>query len=168
MVARMLIALIALTLSAEPVKLASEKGKAVEVKGKLEDGVTLEDLSWAESSSMACFPATQNAKFRGPHVMYVAQLPPRSEMTITVKPDDASTDLSLWAYSIGEVRLPPKVPSCVSCEADHKWDRPMKGKTQDSSRSVKLRAIQNPYQVVIGVSGPAGAKGGYTLSVDVK
>ena len=165
----MLITLIALTtLAAEPTKIASEKGKAVEVKGKLEDGAPIENLDWAASSSMACWPATQNTKFRGPHVMYVTQLPTKSEMTITVKPDDESSDLSLWAYSIGEVRLPPEVPSCVSCEADHKWDRPVKNKTQDSSRSVKLRAIQNPYQVVIGVSGPAGAKGGYTLTVSVK
>ena len=90
-------------------------------------------------------------------------------MTITVKPDDEATDLSLYAYSIGEVRLPPNLPSCVSCEADHKWDRPKKGKTQDSSRSVQLRAIGNPYSVVIGVTGPAAAsKGGYTLTVSVK
>jgi hypothetical protein len=148
----------------------SEKGKKVEVKGDLSTGKPIEDLSWAANSSVACFPATQNEKFRGPHVLFRTSLPTRSEMFITVKPDDDSKDLSLYAYSIGQgkPRVVPDLPSCVSCEAEHKWDRPKKGKTQDSSRTIRLNAIQNPYDVVIGVSGPKDATGAFTLSIETK
>lgn len=148
----------------------AEKGKKVEVKAKLEDGKPIEDLSWAASSSVACFPATQNAKYRGNHVLFRSELPAKSVMTITVKPDDEKTNLSLYAYSIGanSERVVPDLPSCVSCESDEKWDRPKKNKTQDSSRTVKLDAVGNPYNVVIGVSSPAGQTGGFTLSVTLE
>jgi hypothetical protein len=151
-----------------PVK--AEKGKRVEVKAKLEDGKPIEDLSWASNSSVACFPATQNAKYRGPHVLFRSELPPRSVMTITVTPDDPKTNLSLYAYSIGATseRVVPDLPSCVSCESDEKWDRPKKNRTQDHTRSVKLNAIANPYNVVIGVSGPAGEVGGFTVAVELQ
>ncbi len=149
----------------------SEKGKKVSAQGKLEEGAPIEDLSWAANSSVACFPATQNERFRGNHVLYWTSLPPRSVMTITVTPDDPAADMSIYAYSIGTTNfaVPPKLASCVSCEAEHKWDRPKKGKTQDHTRTVKLNAIGNPYNVVIGVAGPKGVvSSGYTLSVDVQ
>ncbi len=149
----------------------SEKGKTVEVKGKMEAGKPMEDLSWAANSSMACFPATQNEKFRGNHVMFATDLPPRSIMTVTVVPDDPKQDLSIWGYSVGTTNFttPPKIPSCVACEAEHKWDRPKRGKTQDHTRTISFNAIANPYNVLIGVSGPAGATaGGFTLKVELK
>lgn len=129
----------------------------VTVSGKLENGVAIQDLEWASTSSMACFPATENAKFQAKHVMYATQIPRRSTMIIKVIPKDPNVDLSLWAYSIGtgDFFVPPKVPRAVSCEYDAKWDRPWKGKTQDHTRSVELRAVGNPYNILIGVSGPA-------------
>lgn len=149
----------------------SEKGKTVEVKGDFKDGAPIADLSWAANSSVACFPATQNDKFRGNHVLYATSLPPRSVMNITVTPADPKQDVSIYAYEVGtnNFALPPDLHSCVSCEAEHKWDRPKKGKTQDHRRSVRLNAIGNPYNVVIGVSGPAAAKAGaFTLSVQLE
>ncbi len=149
----------------------SEKGKSVSAKGKMEDGKPIEDLTWAANSSMACFPATQNEKFRGNHVMFATDLPPKSIMTVTVVPDDPKQDLSIWGYSVGtdNFRTPPGIPSCVACEAEHKWDRPKRGKTQDHTRTITFNAIGNPYNVLIGVSGPKGATaGGFTLKVDLK
>lgn len=144
-----------------------EKGKTVTVQGKLESGAPV-DLGFAAKSSVACFPATQNEKFRGPHVFFGTQLPPRSIVELTVTPADPSQDLSIYAYEIGTNAhtLPPDLSSCVSCEAEHKWDRPKRGKTQDHTRTVKLNAIGNPYNVVIGVSGTAAAtKGAFTLTL---
>jgi len=149
----------------------SQKGKTVTVTGKLESGAPIDDLSWAANSSVACFPATQNVRFRGNHVLYATQLPPRSIMTITVTPDDPAADVSIYAYTIGTTNyaLPPQLSSCVSCEAEYKWDRPKRGKTQDHTRTIKLNAIGNPYNVVIGVSGPKEAvSGGYTLSISIQ
>jgi hypothetical protein len=144
-----------------------EKSKTVTADGKFENGATIADLGFASKSSVACFPATQNEKFRGHHVFFGTQLPPRSIVEITVTPKDPSQDVSIYAYEIGTTAhtLPPELSSAVSCEAEHKWDRPKRGKTQDHTRTVKLNAIGNPYNIVVGVSGPAAAtKGGFTVS----
>ncbi len=147
----------------------SEKGKTVSVTGKLEAGAPISDLSWAAKSSVACFPATQNERFRGNHVLYGTTIPPKSIMTVTVTPKDPKQDVSVYAYTVGtnNYTLPPALSSCVSCEAEYKWDRPKKGKTQDHTRTIKLNAATNPYNVVIGVSGPKDATAG-EFTVDVK
>lgn len=147
------------------------KGKTVQVRGAFESGAAMEDLSWAWSSSNACFPETQASKFAGHHVFFATKIPPRSVMSITVVPDGKKQDVSIYTYMIGTTYfyLPPSLPSCVTCEANHKWDRPWKGKTQDHTRYVEVNAIGNPYNVVIGVSGPASAvTGSFTLVAAVK
>lgn len=147
-----------------------KKGSTVEVKSDLEKGAPMPDLSWASTSSMACFPATQNKKFRGHHKLYVLTMPARSEMTITLTPKGRK-DMSLYAYQIGTTffDLPPKVARATSCEADHKWDYPKKGKTQGKKRIVKLTSVNHPYNVVIGIAAPAGTtKGAFKLEVSVK
>lgn len=156
----------------EGVKMVQSEGNmTVSVDGDLSTGKTLEDLSWAWSSSNACFPATQAAKFEGNHVFFATQLPPRSIMTVTVVPEDKNANLSLYAYSIGmnDFYVVPELPRAVTCEADHKWDRPWKGKTQDHTRWVELNAIGNPFQVVIGVAGPRGVTSGkFKLQIALK
>ena len=153
-------------------KINCEKNKITKIKGDLKNGVIINDLSWAWSSSNACFPETQKKKFMGNHVLYVTDLPKYSEMEVTVVPDNKNADFSIYAYEIGanSDRIVPNLPSCIRCEVDHKWDYPKKGKTQDHSRTVKhLVAINNPYKVVIGVVGANGLqKGGYTLKINLK
>jgi hypothetical protein len=147
------------------------RDQVITVGGRLENGIDIPDLDWASTSSMACFPATENAKFRGKHVMFATQIPRRSTMIIKIIPKDPNVDLSLWAYSsgTGDFYIPPKVPRAVSCEYDAKWDRPWKGKTQDHTRSVELRAVGNPYNVLIGVSGPvATSSADFDLEVLLK
>jgi hypothetical protein len=146
------------------------KGKVVEVNSDLEKGAPMPDLSWASTSSMACFPGTQNKKFRGHHKLYVLTMPARSEVIITLTPKGRK-NMSLYAYQIGTTffDLPPKVQRATSCEADHKWDYPKKGKTQTKKRSVKLTSVNHPYNVVIGVSAPEGVeKGAFKLEVRTK
>lgn len=149
-------------------KAKSEKGQTLAYTGNLNEGTKVEDLSWAANSSVACFPATQNTKFRGNHVFYVTEIPARSKMKITLIPDDKNADMSLYAWQDGttSTAFPPNLNSCVTCEADHKWDYPKRGQTQDHTRSVSLNAIQNPYRVVIGVAGPEGVTtGGFRLEI---
>lgn len=151
--------------------LRAEKGKVLSYKGNLNQGVILNDLSWAWRSSVACFPGTQKEKFTGNHVIYTVELPRYSEMDINVIPKNPNANFSLYAYSIGSTSdaIVPNLSSCVSCEADHKWDYPKKGKTQDHTRSVSMNAINNPYKVVIGVAGANELKTGeYTLQVSLK
>jgi hypothetical protein len=141
------------------------------VEGSLRDGVKLKSLAWASLSSNACFPATQNAKFTGNHIFFVTDLPPHSIMTITVKPKNAGTNLSIYGYQIApnNVVLPEALRSCVSCEADHKWDYPKRGQTQTSARSIRFNAIGNSYKVFIGVAGANGlTEGDFILEVTLK
>ncbi|MEW6126897.1 MAG: hypothetical protein AB1757_07645 [Acidobacteriota bacterium] len=149
--------------------ISSKANETVKASGDLAEGSLMEDLSWASNSSNACFPATQNEKFRGNHVLYATTIPPRSILTVTLKPDAADANMSLYGYMQGNnsFDLVPNLPRCITCEADHKWDRPWKGKVQTSERKI---AFQNPtmntYNIVIGVSAPKGTTSGkYTVEI---
>jgi hypothetical protein len=149
----------------------SVKGKIVADKGDLSDGVKLNDLSWASNSSVACFPATQNHKFTGNHIIYITEIPAHSVMDITLVPDDKNKNMSLYAYMVGTNNnaMVPNLSSCVTCEADHNRDYKKKGKTQDHTRTVHLNAINNPYKVVIGVAGADGlTDGSFIIKIDTK
>lgn len=144
-------------------------GDSVIVKGDLAKGAPMSDLSWAWNSANACFPGTQASKFKGNHVFFALTMPAQCEMKISVTPTDGNADLSIYAYRIGaaEYYLVPDLGSCITCEADHKWDGNWKGKVQTSERKVSM---QNPgkemYNILIGVSGPATAtQGTFTLKV---
>ncbi|MFK7921279.1 MAG: hypothetical protein AB8H47_04945 [Bacteroidia bacterium] len=156
----------------EPIPVELLPNATFEVRGDLSEGVVIDDLSWAWSSSNACFPATQRQKFTGNHVLYTANLPRYSELEVTVVPDDEKANFSIYAYEVGlnNDAVVPNLPSCIRCEADHKWDRNYKGKTQNHTRTVRdLIAINNPYKVVVGVVGAEGLQeGGYTLQFKLK
>lgn len=142
----------------------------VAIEGNVAEGIIMEDLSWAWSGSNACFTMTQSRKFRGLHVLYATELQAYTEMEITLIPDDPEANFSLYAYQVGLHRteaVPPNLVRCIRCEADYKWDRPYRGRTQDHRRIVKdLLSARNPYRVVIGVVGPEGwEEAGYTLEI---
>ncbi|MBK7870286.1 MAG: hypothetical protein IPJ74_06140 [Saprospiraceae bacterium] len=148
----------------------AEPGQTVSVKGDLANGFIMKDISWAWNSAVACFPETQVRKFTGNHVLYAVNLPARSEMEITVTPTDKDANFSLYAYEVGKIdknNIVPNLSSCIRCEAEHKWDYKKRGQTQDHTRTVKdIVAINNPYQVIIGVVGAEGLqKGSFTLNV---
>lgn len=138
----------------------------------LSEGNKLSDLSWAWNSSNACFPETQKQKFTGNHVFFTGIIPKYSEMVVTVIPSDPNADFSIYAFEIGvnSNKMVPDLPSCIRCEAEHKWDRPKKGKTQDHTRVIKdLLALNTPYRVVIGVTGANGlTEGAFTLKIEMK
>jgi hypothetical protein len=150
----------------------SKANDSVIVSGDLANGALMEDLSWAANSSNACFPATQNLKFRGNHVLYATSIPPRAILTISVAPADANGDLSIYGYMMGntEYRVVPNLPSCISCEADHKWDGKWKGKVQTSERKIEFQnPTQNTYNIVIGVSAPKDITSGkFNLKLKLK
>ena len=69
-------------------KIAIEANKTFEVKGSLDEGEVISDLSWADRSSTACFPGTQFSKFKANHVLYHTDLPPRSILNVKLIPDN--------------------------------------------------------------------------------
>jgi len=146
--------------------------KVVQVEGNLSEGQVISDLSFAWNSSVACFPATQSQKFTGNQVFYQSIIPKYSELEVTVIPADPKANFSIYAYEVGvgNDALVPDLPSCIRCEADHKWDRPWKGKTQDHTRTVKnLVAINRPYKVVVAVVGAEGlSEGDFKLQFNLK
>lgn len=146
-------------------------GMTATVKGNLNEGYTISEYGWAWNSSNACFPATQKSKFTGKHTLYIIKLPPRSILTVTVRPKDKSKNLSIYGYQIGADKriFPEDLQSCVTCEADHKWDYPKKGKTQDESRTIIFNATTNPYNIIVGITGADGlSEGDYTVEFSLK
>lgn len=137
------------------------------VRGDLRRGAPVADLSWATSSSVACFPTTVFESYRGAHVFYGTAIPPRSVMKIKVQPE-AGVDVNLYAYILGTndfSTLPPNITGVTTCESSENYGQPNPGGSQE----VELNAIANGYNVVIVVAGPAGVTSGrYSLSVDLK
>ena len=147
------------------------KGAVTTIDGNLKTGGVISDLSWAANSSVACFPATQNQKFTGNHVLYQTTIPKYSEMFIKVIPKNKKQNFSLYAYQVGVTngQLPPKLSSCITCEADYKWDRKWRGKTQDHTRKVRVNAINRSYKIVIGVVGAESlTEGDFELEIEIK
>ncbi len=145
--------------------------KSVVYKGNLSDGTKIYDLSWAWNSSVACFPETQKKKFTGKHILYITEIPKYSIMDIELIPNDKLANMSLYTYEVGvsSKAYVPNLHSCVTCEADYKWDYKKRGKTQNHIRHVKINAINHPYKVVIGVAGADGLdKGGFVLKITTK
>ncbi len=152
-----------------PVSITASPNGVVELTGKLDGGTPI-DLAWASKSQVACFPSIRNMHFQGNHVLYVVELPARSEMRITATPADPSLDLSLYAYSVapGDTKsIPPNVlmATCEASFGSNRIDAPMNpGKPE----SVELRAIANPYRVYIGVAGAKGVtRGAFKLRVEL-
>lgn len=147
--------------------IAIQENKTVSVSGDIADGIEVKDLGFAERSSVACFPGTQNEKFRAKHRFYSFKIDGRSIATIKLIPEDLSEAMSLYAYQVATTNytLPPELGSVTSCEADHIYERPRKGHTEDGTRTVKLNSVGNPYNVVVAVTGKAGITGKFKLEV---
>jgi hypothetical protein len=152
-------------------KIDATPNQITTIASNLKNGKVINDLKWASNSSVACFPGTQNKKFTGNHVLHYFEIPPYSEVTVTVIPKDKNANMSIYGYQVGTTNFstPPNLNSCVSCEADHKWDYPKKGKTQDHTRSIFFNSIKNGYNIFIGVAGADGlSAGAYELKIDLK
>jgi len=155
------------------VTMVTSKGNdSVTVDGDLAKGKIIQDLSWASSSSNACFVATQNSKYRGNHVFFATTIPPHSIMNISVTPKDAAGDLSIYGYmSVSEEHnLVPDLGKCITCEADYKWDGVWKNKVQTSERKMEFNnPTDGPFNILIGVSAPGGVTTGqFTIKVKLK
>ena len=92
-------------------------------------------------------------------------------MTITVRPTNDSTNLSVYGYQIApdKVILPEDLQYSVTCEADHKREYLRRGEAPTSTRSMRFNAIGNSYKVFIGVAGANGVtEGDFKLEITLK
>ncbi len=154
-------------------KLTLEPGKEEIIQGDLSEGQPMSDLSWAWNSSVACFPAPQAYKFNGNHVLYALELPKYAELEIKLEPVEKETDLSIYAYLVGQLTensIVPNLSSCQRCEVDHRPDMNWAHRdANDPRRSVQdiLTANRSKY-VIIGVTGANRQKSGaYALSLTI-
>jgi len=139
--------------------IASVPNDSVITDGNLLKGKIIADLSWASSSSNACFTAGQFPKFQGNHVFYCTTIPAGSILKVRVNPSNSEEEMSLYGYMLDgkEISLVPDLPQCINCEADYKRDKPMKGKVLTNEREIEFRnPTANTYSIIIGVTAPKG------------
>jgi hypothetical protein len=153
-------------------RVSSRSGRTVQVSGRIDGGKRL-PLRWASTSSMACWPSIRDHHFNGKHVAYLTTIPAQHDMTIELLPGSGK-DLSLYAYTVGtqgNVRLPPRVPSAITCEASFLYGNNRRSvRTNPGGREkVKLNATTRPLRVVIGVAGAHGlTRGSFRLRIKAK
>ena len=149
-----------------------EIGKENVYKANLNEGIFLNDLSWAWSSQNACFTEVQKAKFTGKHVFFTGIIPAHSITSIEVIPVDKNANFSVYAYQINlnEDFLVPDLPHCIACEADFKWDYRKRNRHQNHIRKIgDFTAIDYSYRLVIGVTGANGLdQGEFYIKIKTK
>ncbi len=149
-----------------------EIGKENVYKANLNEGIFLNDLSWAWSSQNACFTEVQKAKFTGKHVFFTGIIPAHSITSIEVIPVDKNANFSVYAYQINlnEDFLVPDLPHCITCEADFKWDYRKRNRHQNHIRKIgDFTAIDYSYRLVIGVTGADGLdQGEFYIKIKTK
>ncbi len=135
------------------------------VTGDLADGELI-DLDWADLSTMACWPGTEDLNFDGTHVFFATYQPDYTDLVVTVTPD-AGVDASLYVMQMGTTNyyVPPEISSVVTCEAS--YDQ-VNDSNPGDEESASVMAVNNPYNVLIGVAGAAGVtSGGFTLELEL-
>lgn len=143
------------------------------VTGNLKDGVKINNLRWAERSSVACFPGTRFEMFNGNHVLYRMTMPAAARMKITVTPKNGKA-INLYALRQGmrSQQNPPNITSSISCEASYpiyvrRGGRIIRNK-DDGTRKVEYISVRSPYSILIGVAGANGlTEGDFTLKVEM-
>jgi len=136
------------------------------IEGDLNEGEVI-DLNWADQSTVACWPGTENDNFTGPHVFYGSYIPRSSKLTATATPAEG-VDLSLYVIELlsDEYDVPPNLERCVSCEASYDA---ISNSNPGEVESTYVTAIDSPYNVLIGIAGAAGhTSGGFSLSVSLE
>ena len=132
------------------------------IQGNLSEGATME-LSWASSSSMACWPGNEDPNFTGNHVLYERTQPVSTTFIIRVTPADG-VDVSVYGIqrTSGTTTLPPDLTSAFSCEAG--YDAP-NDSNPGEAEVIELTGYAE-YATVIGVAGANGAaSGAYVIEI---
>jgi hypothetical protein len=142
---------------------------SVSIDGDLKEGKIITPLSWASNSSNACFTAGQFPRYQGNHVLFGTTIPPGAILEVTATPINKDEEISLYGYMVDENNIPlvPNLIQCITCEADYKRDKPMKGKALSYAREIEFRnPTERGYSIVIGVAAPKGVtERKFTISI---
>lgn len=146
------------------------KGQTISFTGNLSTGAIIEDLEWAESSSMACWPGIRNVEFEGNHVGYWFDLPKKSIVKITVTPKSSKTRINIYGYSGFDFKkLPPEVSRCTTCEASHPTWIGQPDLTEPAQpQTIEFNATTRHNFVYFAVAGARGVTSGeYTVTIEL-
>ncbi len=140
------------------------------VEGNLASGYIMQDLSWATTSQMACWPSIRDIEFQGKHVAYWFDVPEKSVVKITVTPKHNNRRINIYGYSGFDLRTtPPAVVFTNVCEASHPaWigqpnlNEPAKPQTIEFNTTTRRTII---YFAVAGARNVYD--GEYTIKIDV-
>jgi hypothetical protein len=133
--------------------------------GNLSSGACV-NLSFADDSAVACFPATEFSNFEGSHVFYALSepMPPRSELTIRARSTDGG-DINVYGLQVGASNypVPPAVLSAVACEASYNQSG-----SGDEVLFFSNPSESNSYNVFFAVAGESGdAAGAFEIDLDL-
>ena len=148
-----------------------KKGGTIKLTGNLRTGSTMEDLEWASTSQMACWPNIRDVEFEGNHVAYWFDLPKKSIVKITVTPKSNKHRINLYGYSSVDFKhLPPNVIGCTSCEASHPtWIGEPNLNEPSLPQSIELNTVTRHTQVYFAVAGARNVlDGDYEITIEIK
>lgn len=138
---------------------AGVQGTLEEV-GDLSTGALI-DPAWGHDPNVYCWIGPQGVlDFGGAHVLYAIEplVPVNSVLVVELVPEEG-LDLNLYAVAqpVGTYYVPPHVPSAIDCQNGD--DEPAGG-----TEAVEIHTITEPYNLLIGVTGPEGTEtGAFTL-----
>ena len=121
-------------------------------------------LDFAHESTMACWTATEDQNFSGPHQFFALTMPANSTLTVDLE-SQPKVDANLYVIQVGTTifTLPPSLLTAVTCEAAYPMSTDSNPGAIDSA---VVRTFNNPYNVIIGVAGAQNhERGGFVLSV---
>ncbi len=159
------------TTPAKPSYVKAVKGQTITIKGNLKSGEIMEDLEWAESSSMACWVGIRNIEFEGNHVAYWFDLPKKSIVKITVTPSSDKKRINIYGYSgFDFIKTPPEVSRCTSCEASFpEWVGQPNLNEPSKPQTIEFNATTIRNRVYFAVAGAKGVtEGDYTITIELK
>lgn len=147
------------------------KGQTTKVSGNLNKGAIVDDLEWATTSQMACWPSIRDVEFEGNHVAYWMDMPKKSIVKITVTPRSNKTRINIFGYSsIDPTHLIPNIISCTSCEASHPtWIGEPNLNEPSVPQTIEFNATTRHNTIYFAVAGARGVTAGdYDITIEVK
>lgn len=140
------------------------------VNGNLSSGSVLQDLSWATTSQMACWPSIRDIEFEGKHVGYWFDLPERSVVKITVTPRHSNRRINIYGYAGFDLKtIPPAHVYTNICEAAHPtWVGQPNLNEASKPQTIEFNTTTRRTSIYFAVAGARNVlEGDYTVSINI-
>lgn len=140
------------------------------IDGNLSSGYIMEDLSWATTSQLACWPSIRDVEFQGRHVGYWFDLPEKSIVKITVTPKRKDRRINIYGYAGFDLKtIPPQIPFTNICEASHpEWIGQPDFNIPSKPQTIQFNTTTRRTTIYFAVAGARNMfDGDYTISIDI-